>query len=70
VIYGTEDFPFITQPSESVYVALTRVGVECRRIAIPGTGHEFRGPQGYQPEAAEQASREIVAWFEETLAAR
>ena len=54
-------------PSESVCVGLTRLGVECRRIAIPGTGHEFRGPDGYRPEAGEQASQAVVAWFRETL---
>ncbi len=70
IIHGTEDFPFITEPSESVCVALARVGVECRRIAIPGTGHEFRGSDGYQPETGERASREVVAWFEEKLAPR
>jgi len=70
IIHGTEDFPFITEPSESVCVALSRVGVECRRIAIPATGHEFRGSEGYQPETGARASREVVAWFEEKLAPR
>ncbi len=70
IIFGTTDAPFITEPSDSLCASLTRAGVACRRIAIPGTGHEFRGPAGYQPENGERAAREVVAWFREQLTVR
>lgn len=67
IVYGSEDFPFITGASESTFAALSRLGVPCRRIVIPDVGHEFRRPDGYVSEAGEQASREVVVWFKETL---
>ncbi len=70
IIFGTDDAPFITEPSDSLCASLTRAGVACRRIAIPGTGHEFRGPDGYQPENGERALREVVAWFGGQLTVR
>lgn len=70
IVFGTADAPFITGPSDSLSAALTRAGVACRRIAFPGTGHEFRGPDGYQSENGERALREVVAWFGERLARR
>jgi len=68
IVYGTEDFPFITEPSESLDAALSRAGVPCRRVAIPGVGHEFRNAQGYQAEAGERAAQEVLTWFQEKLA--
>jgi acetyl esterase/lipase len=67
IVYGAEDFPIITGPSEAVCAGLTAVGAECRRVVFPGTGHEFRGPEGYQPEYGRQALSEVVAWFERRL---
>jgi acetyl esterase/lipase len=67
IVYGTDDFPFIVEPSESVYVSLTRVGVEARRIAIPGTGHEFRGEDGYHAKHGRRALQEVTQWFREQL---
>jgi len=64
IVYGTEDFPIITGPSEAVCAGLTAVGAECRLVAFPGTGHEFRGPEGYQSEYGRQALAEVVEWFE------
>jgi len=70
IVYGDADFPFIVESSESVYVGLTRLGVECRRVVMPGSGHEFRGPDGYRPEHGRSAQAEMVDWFRKTLAAR
>jgi acetyl esterase/lipase len=70
IIYGTDDFPFIVEPSEAVCAGLTAAGAECRRIAIPGTGHEFRGAEGYHPEHGQRALAEVAAWFGQKLGGR
>jgi dipeptidyl aminopeptidase/acylaminoacyl peptidase len=67
VIYGEEDFPFITEPSEAVCAELTKVGVETALIRIPGTGHEFSGQEGYHAQHGERANTEMVAWFAKHL---
>jgi acetyl esterase/lipase len=67
IIYGTEDFPFIVEPSEAVCAGLLAAGAECRLLAIPGTGHEFRGADGYQPEHGQRALAEVAAWLGQRL---
>lgn len=63
VIYGTGDQPFIVEPSEAVVAALREKGVETKLVAIPDVGHEFRGPQGYDPAAGKRAMTELRTWF-------
>jgi hypothetical protein len=36
-------------------------------VTLPGTGHEFSGPDGYNAEYGERAMSETVAWFEKRL---
>ncbi len=67
IIYGEEDFPFITQASTDIATALKNAGVETELISIPGTGHEFRNAEGYQAEHGEFARLKMVEWFEKQL---
>jgi len=63
VIYGEQDMPFITEPCRNLCRELqaSAGGVLC--IAIPGTGHEFRGEDGYHEQHGTRAQSEMVAWF-------
>ena len=67
IIYGEEDFPFITQASTDIAAGLKNAGVETELISIPGTGHEFRGTEGYHAEHGEFARLKMVEWFEKQL---
>jgi dienelactone hydrolase len=67
IIYGKEDFPFIIQASEDIAAGLKNAGVEIQLISIPGTGHEFRGTEGYHTENGEFARLKMVEWFEKQL---
>jgi acetyl esterase/lipase len=63
IVYGTDDMPFVTDPCQSLCAALegSEGGVRC--VAIPGTGHEFRGESGYHEEHGARAQAEMVDWF-------
>lgn len=63
MVYGTDDMPFITEPCQALRAALegSQGGVRC--VAIPGTGHEFRGENGYHEEYGERAQAEMINWF-------
>jgi len=63
IVYGTEDMPFITDTCQSLCAVLegSKGGVRC--VAIPGTGHEFRGENGYNEEYGTRAQAEMVDWF-------
>jgi len=63
IIYGEEDYPFITEPSEAIHAELKKVGVETALISIPGTGHEFSGQDGYHAQHGDRANAEMAAWF-------
>lgn len=67
IIYGEDDFEFITQASTDIAAGLKKVGVETELISIPGTGHEFRGKDGYHAEHGEFARLKMVEWFERQL---
>lgn len=67
VVFGTDDYPFITGACEAVCAELGRCGVETRRVAIPGTGHEFVGGSGYSIEHGARAQSELGDWFERHL---
>ena len=63
IVYGTEDMPFITQPCQSLCAALEKSEGGVRCVAIPGTGHEFRGEDGYHEHHGAHAQTEMVNWF-------
>ena len=67
VVFGTDDFPFIVEPSETICRELEARSVAVRRVAMPGIGHEFVGPDGYCAERGAQARAEVAAWFDRHL---
>jgi acetyl esterase/lipase len=67
IIYGDEDFPFITQTCKDFDIKLKGAKVESELIAIPGIGHEFRTKNGYAVEQGEFARLKMVDWFIEHL---
>lgn len=70
VIYGTEDYPFIVEPSEAVGAALREKGAKVEVVTLPGVRHEFQGPDGYDPAAGERAMTELRRWFHSHLGQR
>lgn len=67
IIYGEEDFPFITASCKDISAALTKVEVEHELIPIPGVGHEFRNEEGYHAEHGEYARLKMADWFGKKL---
>jgi dienelactone hydrolase len=67
IIYGEDDFPFITQSCTDIASDLKKMGVEVNLISISGTGHEFRGEDEYHAEHGEFARLTMVEWFEKYL---
>jgi dipeptidyl aminopeptidase/acylaminoacyl peptidase len=68
IIYGTDDMPVITETCEVLCAELqgSKGGVRC--VAIPRTGHEFRGEDGYHEEHGSRAYAKIIDWFAKHLA--
>jgi dipeptidyl aminopeptidase/acylaminoacyl peptidase len=67
IVYGTGDMPFITETCEALCDGLRSRQNEVRRVAIPGTGHEFRSEAGYQEEHGSRAVAEMIGWFAEHI---
>lgn len=67
IIYGEEDFPFITEASKNIAAGLQKVGVDTEIISRPGVGHEFRNNEGYQYDDGEYARLKMVDWFKKEL---
>jgi dipeptidyl aminopeptidase/acylaminoacyl peptidase len=67
IVYGTDDMPIITETCEALCAELqeSESGVNC--VAIPGTGHEFRGEDGYHEKHGSHAYAEMTSWFEKHL---
>ena len=63
IVYGTDDMPFITETCEALCAELQESGNAVNCLAIPGTGHEFRGEDGYHEEHGSRANAEMVSWF-------
>jgi len=67
IIYGKDDYPFVTIDSEEMAADLKKNGVKCEIIALEGTGHELRGKNGYNVQYGEFARMKMVDWFVNTL---
>jgi dienelactone hydrolase len=63
IIYGEDDFPFITGSCTAIAAGLTEAKVENELIPIPGIGHEFRNNEGYHAEHGEFARLKMAQWF-------
>jgi acetyl esterase/lipase len=67
IIYGKDDYPFVTRDSEEQAAGLKKAGVRCNIISLEGTGHEFRGSEGYNVRYGDFARLSMIEWFESTL---
>jgi len=69
IVYGADDMPFITTPCKALCQRLAESAGRAHCVEIPGTGHEFRGEEGYHEEHGARANAEMVAWLEKHLGA-
>jgi len=67
IIYGEDDFPFITESCTAIAAGLTEAKVKNELIPIPGIGHEFRNNEGYHAEHGEFARKKMAHWFDGKL---
>ena len=68
IIYGDEDFPFITEACKAIHHDYRKHNIESKLNEISGTGHEFRGKNNeYHAQHGKMAMSEIVAWFKRHL---
>ena len=67
VIYGDQEYPFISEPSEAIHADYEKLGLESKLVIFPGVGHEFRGENGYNAEYGRRANGEMVEWFKAHL---
>jgi acetyl esterase/lipase len=64
IIYGDQDFPFITGACRNIAADLEKNGVEVKTVVLPGVEHEFKNRDGYaNAEPGRKAMSELVAWF-------
>ena len=69
IVYGTDDMPFITETCETLCAEFQESENAVNCLAIPGTGHEFSGEDGYHEEHGSRAHAEMISWFEKHLGA-
>ncbi len=68
IIYGDQDFPFITGASKNIAAGLKKNKVEVKIVVLPNVGHEFKGKDGYKnAEPGKVAMNELVEWFKAQL---
>jgi carboxymethylenebutenolidase len=67
-IYGEQDTR-ITQTAETMETAMQENGKTFRKVIYPGANHAFHNDTGqrYDPEAAQAAWQETLAWFRQYL---
>jgi carboxymethylenebutenolidase len=68
-LFGEQDQGIPLESVRAFEGALRELGKDAKIVVFPGADHAFANPSGrnYQPEAAEQAWREAVAFLERTL---
>jgi acetyl esterase/lipase len=67
ILCGTEDFPFITAACQTLDGELRGLGAESKLVMYEGTGHEFRGEDGYDAEYGLAARKATAEWFAQRL---
>ncbi|HEX9724591.1 MAG TPA: dienelactone hydrolase family protein [Vicinamibacteria bacterium] len=63
ILYGSEDFSFITSACQALDAELRGVGAESKLVVYEGTGREFRGSDGYDAEYGLAARKATAEWF-------
>lgn len=68
IMYGENDNPFITEPSEIITNELKDLGVECKKIVFENVGHIWMDKNGkYSNETGEKAMNNLIEWFDKYL---
>jgi dienelactone hydrolase len=68
IMYGENDNPFITEPSDIITNELKELGVECKKIVFENVGHIWMGKNGkYSNETGEKAMNNLIEWFDKYL---
>jgi acetyl esterase/lipase len=68
IMYGKNDNPFITEPSDIITNELKNLGVECKKIVFENVGHIWMDKNGkYSNEIGEKAMNNLIAWFDKYL---
>jgi dienelactone hydrolase len=68
IMYGENDNPFITEPSDIITNELKELGVECKKIVFKNVGHIWMDKNGkYSNETGEKAMNNLIEWFDKYL---
>jgi dienelactone hydrolase len=68
IMYGENDNPFITEPSDIIINELKDLGVECKKIVFENVGHIWMDKNGkYSNETGEKAMNNLIEWFDKYL---
>ncbi len=64
ILYGALDQPFITEPSDSIYLDLKKYKVPTEKIVLGEVGHIWRDKDGvFKKHSSDEAMKNLVAWF-------
>ncbi|WP_298266089.1 alpha/beta hydrolase [uncultured Lutibacter sp.] len=68
IMYGENDNPFITEPSDIITNELKDLGVECKKIVFENVGHIWMDKNGkYSNETGDKAMTNLIEWFDKYL---
>jgi dienelactone hydrolase len=68
IMYGENDNPFITEPSDIITNELKDLGVECEKIVFEHVGHIWIDENGkYSHETGDKAMHNLIEWFNKYL---
>ena len=64
IMYGENDNPFITEPSDIITNELKDLDVECEKIVFENVGHIWMDEKGkYNQETGDKAMYNLIEWF-------
>ncbi|MBI9035808.1 MAG: dienelactone hydrolase family protein [Bacteroidales bacterium] len=68
IMYGENDNPFITEPSDIIINELKDLDVECEKIVFENVGHIWMDEKGkYNQETGDKAMYNLIEWFNKYL---
>jgi dienelactone hydrolase len=68
IMYGRNDNPFITEPSDIISNELKDIDVECEKIVFENVGHIWMGENGkYSQQTGDKAMYNLIEWFNKYL---
>jgi len=68
ILYGALDQPFITEPSDAIYLDLKKYKVPTEKIVLGEVGHIWCDKEGvFKKNSSDEAMNNLVAWFLKNL---